>query len=116
MRKALITAALLGALNSGQVFAIDCGEVPQDMPTVPNGATATAADIRAARTAVLDYSSKVDEYLSCMDNRATQILPYLTKEQQSRWDEDLGNIHEKRRELQTQMNEAIRAFRRASQD
>lgn len=116
MRKSLIIVALLGALNTGQVFAIDCGEVPQDMPSVPDGAKATSDDIRYARSAVLTFSSKVDEYLTCMDNRATQILPYLTKEQQVRWDEDLASIHDKRRELQTQMNTAIRAFRRASQN
>ena len=115
MRKALITTALFGLLSTGQVFAVDCGEAPMDMPSVPDGAKATADDIRNARSSVLAYSAKVDEYLACMDNRATQILPYLTKEQQVRWDEDLASLHDKRRELQTQMNAAIRAFRRASQ-
>lgn len=83
-----------------------------DQPPVPNGANATADDIRDARDAVLGYSKKVDEYLSCMDQRASVIVPYLTKEQKVRWDEDLTQVHNNRRDLQIKLNEAIRAYRR----
>ncbi|WP_262691956.1 hypothetical protein [Kordiimonas aestuarii] len=81
-------------------------------PAVPDGHRADADDIRTARDAVLGYSKKVDEYLTCMDQRAGDILPYLTKEQKLRWDEDLTSIHNHRRDLQVKLNEAIRAYRR----
>jgi hypothetical protein len=92
--------------------ALDCGEPPMDQPPVPNGANATSDDIRDARDAVLGYSKRVDEYLSCMDQRAAVIVPYLTKEQKTRWDEDLTKVHNDRRDLQIKLNEAIRAYRR----
>ncbi|TNE62269.1 MAG: hypothetical protein EP335_13300 [Alphaproteobacteria bacterium] len=106
----IIAASLFAALPAS---AADCGEPPLDLPNVPNGANASADDIRIARDGVVAYSHKVDEYLACMDQRANVILPYLTKEQKTRWDEDLTNLHNSRRDLQVKMNEAIRDYRRA---
>jgi len=100
---------------SAPATAADCGEPPMDQPPVPDGSVATADQIRDSRDAIVEYSKKVDEYLTCMDQRAAKIMPYLTKEQQVRWDEDLAAVHERRRQLQIRMNEAIRAYRR-SQD
>ena len=105
----VFAAALMGSLPAA---ATDCGEPPMDQPPVPNGANASADDIREARDSVLAYSKKVDEYLSCMDQRSSDILPYLTKEQKLRWDEDLTKVHNDRRDLQIKLNEAIRAYRR----
>jgi len=114
MRKALLTVALLSGFSIGSALAADCGEMPIDTPAIPDGAAAGADDIRDARNAVLEFSSRVDEYLTCMDSRAATILPYLKKEQQARWEKDLADLHDRRRELQTQMNAAIRAYRRSS--
>jgi hypothetical protein len=94
------------------VMAADCGEPPMDQPPVPSGEAASTDDIRIARDAVIQYSRQVDEYLTCMDQRAPKIMPYLTKEQKVRWDEDLADVHERRRKLQIKMNEAIRSYRR----
>ncbi len=102
----VIAAALFGSLP---VAALDCGEPPVEQPPVPDGGAATADDIRDAREAVVVYSRKVDEYLTCMDQRAAVILPYLTKDQKIRWDEDLTKVHNERRDLQVKLNEAIRA-------
>ncbi|WP_417459851.1 hypothetical protein [Kordiimonas sp.] len=105
----VFAAALFGSLPA---MALDCGEPPMQQPPVPDGSRASADDIRDARDAVLTYSRSVDEYLTCMDQRAPVILPYLTKEQKARWDEDLTQIHNERRDLQVKLNEAIRAYRR----
>ncbi|WP_417451867.1 hypothetical protein [Kordiimonas sp.] len=105
----VFAAALVGSLPAS---ALDCGEPPMAQPPVPDGSRADADDIRTARDAVLTYSKKVDEYLSCMDQRAPTILPYLTKEQKLRWDEDLTGLHNHRRDLQVKLNEAIRSYRR----
>lgn len=102
-------------LGSATVSAADCGEPPMEHPPVPDGSSASADQIRDARDAILEYSKKVDEYLTCMDQRAAKIMPYLTKEQQTRWDEDLTAVHDVRRNLQIRMNEAIRSYRRAQQ-
>ena len=96
--------------------ADDCGEPPLDLPTIPNGTTATVDDIRVAREDVVKYSQKVDAYLSCMDKRSQALLPYMTKEEKARWDEDLTNLHNGRRDVQIKMNDAIRAYRDAHKE
>lgn len=108
--------ALTAAFAFGQsAVAAECGEPPLAAPIIPNGEHSEADDIRAARTAVVDYSAEVDKYLACMDSKASLVFPYMTKEQKSRWDEDLADVHNKRRDAQTAMNEAIRAYRRVQQ-
>ena len=107
----LVIAATMAA--SGPAIAADCGEPPMDGPTVPDGSQSDSEQIRQARDKVLGFSKQVDAYLTCMDQRAPTIMPYLTKEQQTRWDEDLAKVHDYRRELQVKLNEAIRAYRRS---
>jgi len=114
MKTKLLGLSLALTFTSSAAFSADCGEAPYKQPMIPNGEMADAEDIRKARLAVVAYSNKVDEYLTCMDQRAPRILPFLSKEQKVRWDEDLAEVHEKRRELQTQMNLAIRAYRKSS--
>jgi hypothetical protein len=92
--------------------AMDCGQPPIVAPSVPDGATASTADIRAARDDVLAYSNEVDTYISCMDQAGLKVAPYLTKEQIARRQDDLNALHDDRRDLQLALNEAIRAFRR----
>lgn len=113
MKKQILGIMLAATVYAAPVAAEECGEPPYDQPAIPNGETSTAGDIRSARDAVVAYSAKVDEYLACMDTRGAKLLPYLTKEQQVRWDEDLADLHDVRRELQNQMNLAIRAYRRS---
>lgn len=113
MQKQVFSLLIALMLSTAPAMAADCGEAPFDAPAgVPDGQTATATEIRTARNAVIAYSSKVDTYMACMDQRATVLLPYMTKEQKTRWDEDLADLHDTRRELQTAMNIAIRAFRK----
>lgn len=114
MKKILSLVTLGLGLVGTPVIAADCGEPPMDQISVPDGGGANADQIRDARNAIVAYSKRVDEYLSCMDQRAAKLLPYLTKDQQARWDEDLAAVHENRRQLQIKMNEAIRAYRRAN--
>ena len=116
MKIALVGLFLAIAYGNSAVFAADCGEVPHKLPFVPSGETAGEEGIRVARNAVVKFSTAVDNYLTCMDARATRILPYLTKEQKVRWDEDLADLHDKRRDLQNEMNLAIRSYRNANND
>tara|TARA_R110002096_G_scaffold316732_3_gene511224 strand:- start:262 stop:615 length:354 start_codon:yes stop_codon:yes gene_type:complete len=113
MKKQILGIMLAATVCAMPVAAEECGEPPYDHPVVPNGETSNADEIRNARNAVVAYSAEVDEYLACMDTRGAKLLPFLTKEQQVRWDEDLADLHDVRRELQNQMNLAIRAYRRS---
>ncbi len=92
--------------------AKDCGQPPVDIPAVPAGETASADDIKQARDMVLAFSGEVDKFITCMERRSSLIAPYMTKEQVARRQEDLNELHNGRRDLQIQLNEAIRAYRR----
>ena len=113
MKKTLPFFISFSVLASLPAQAGDCGQPPLDMPTVPNGATASADDIRSARDLVLAYSATVDEFIGCMEQRTPLVAPYMTKEQIERRQEDLNDLHNERRDLQIQLNEAIRAYRQA---
>lgn len=115
MKKQFISLAIAMALGAAPAFAADCGEPPIDLPNVPEGASSDASAIRTARNAVVAFSGKVDTFMTCMDKRGTILLPYMTKEQKQRWDEDLADLHDLRRGVQTEMNVAIRAYRKARQ-
>jgi len=108
----------VGAFCLGLSFSVtalaDCGEPPVQPSALPEGSTATTQEIRAARKLVLDYSEKVDKYLTCMDQKDARLVPWLTKEQQTRREEDLVNLHNSRRDVQVKLNDAIRAFRNKS--
>ncbi|PCI62577.1 MAG: hypothetical protein COB37_06700 [Kordiimonadales bacterium] len=116
MKKTLIGAFVAVSIFSTSGFAADCGEIPSNIPTVPLGENATAESIRATRTAVVSFSAAVDTYIDCMSAKGLVIAPYMTEEQRDRREEDLDNLHERRRTVQNKMNEAIRAFRRATRD
>lgn len=113
MTKLLALFAGATLLAGSAVNAADCGEPPLDLPLVPTGDTASAEDIRQARTSVLAYSATVDEFISCMEQRTALVSPYMTKEQIERRQDDLNDLHNDRRDLQIKLNEAIRAYRRA---
>ncbi len=113
MKKAFVAAAGFMVVATNPVQAADCGQPPIDAPSVPTGErTITATEVRQARDAVLAYSSEVDKFIGCMDQRVTQIAPYMTKEQLTRRQEDIDTLHNQRRDLQIKLNEAIRAYRR----
>lgn len=94
--------------------AADCGEPPIDMPLVPTGEAVSGDSVRKARTEVLAYSSEVDKFISCMDDRIMKFASYMTKDQLTRRQEDIDDLHNQRRDLQIKLNEAIRTLRRQS--
>ena len=108
----LIGAVLTGLLACGWATAAtaDCGMPPYEKPVIPDGGQADRDQMRSAVSEVKTFSDRDDQYLNCMDGRGAQVLPYMTKEQQQRWDEDLDTIHNDRVELQKSMNEQIRAY------
>ena len=95
--------------------ADECGQQPDNMPSLPHGSAATSETIRIARDEVVAYSSDVDKWLACMDQRIAKLGPYMTKEQRQRWSEDSADVHNQRRELQVRLNEAIRSYRDGQQ-
>ncbi len=117
MKNIVFSAAAIFLIGTSGTYAADCGEPPMDKPTLPAvSSSTTAEEIRGARSAVLTYSGKVTEYLSCMDNWIVKLRPYMTKEQNSRFSDDTANLHEERISVEEEMNELIRAYRRVRRD
>ncbi|MFC3052433.1 hypothetical protein [Kordiimonas pumila] len=114
MKKTCLVLITSAFISWGAAAAEDCGEPPVNYPTIPNGETSDAEQIRIARDAVVAYSDTVDAYIACMDQRGQLLLPYMSKDQRLRWDEDLANLHNKRRDMQTEMNMAIRSYRKTN--
>ncbi|RMD89770.1 MAG: hypothetical protein D6807_03010 [Alphaproteobacteria bacterium] len=90
--------------------AVDCGDPPMKGPAIPDGAHASRAEMLAGVNAVKAYSDAVDAYLKCKDQRALTVFQWMTEDQRRRWNEDLDAVHQRRVEVQRQMNEAIRIF------
>lgn len=111
---AFLVVTMVTALPANAQLLEECGEPPIDRPTIPSGETLNAQGIRAARNAVVAYSETVDTYLQCMDRRNTILNRYMTETQRKQMNNDLAGLHDKRRELQLKMNDAIRAFRAAN--
>jgi hypothetical protein len=64
MKSALALAALV-AFAAVPAVAKDCGARPA-APSVPNGKTASEADMKAAGSKVQDYIKKVNDYRKCL--------------------------------------------------
>ena len=94
--------------------AADCGAPPLDQPQLPAASTLTTKTLKSARESTVEFSNDIDDYMSCMDQRGRKLLPYMTKEQQTRWEEDLTELHENRRQLQISLNDLIRNYRKQS--
>jgi len=62
--KALALAGLIASLASLPALA-DCVE-PQELPRLPNGATATREDMVAAMKAMKTYDTAVREFTECV--------------------------------------------------
>ena len=108
--KIVYSIALTAGLSLAGI-AEDCGEAPLDVPNLPSLTSVTASTLKSARNRTVAFSERVDNYMGCMDLQGRKLLPYLTKPQQARWEEDLTEIHENRRQLQIALNDLIRSFR-----
>ncbi len=89
---------------------LDCGDPPADKPAIPDGRTATRAEMLAAVRAVKDFSDAVDRWLACKDRRAAKVFQWMNEDQRARWEEDVNAVHNDRVALQRAMNAQIRLF------
>ena len=108
-RKGAIIGALM-TLSGSAMAAPYCGAPPGVEPAIPDGTKVSKDGMLAGVNAVKAYSERVDGYLACKDQRAIEVFQWMNEEQRARWEEDLNAVHERRVELQRQMNESIRVF------
>jgi opacity protein-like surface antigen len=82
--KLLLTAAVLAAAALASAAHADCS-YPQAPSQIPDGNSATLAQMLSAQKAVQVYNQQMNAYLSCIqlerDSRVAQAGDKLTKEQ-----------------------------------
>ncbi|GMW07215.1 MAG: hypothetical protein AMXMBFR8_20110 [Nevskiales bacterium] len=76
--RSILVILAAGALQSANAACNYPAEV-----SVPDGGTATEAEMKAANQAVKEYMAKVEEYLACLDGEEKDLGDTVTEEQKS---------------------------------
>jgi hypothetical protein len=111
---ALILGIMFNLSAPNTAFAADCGLPPGDAPTVPDGATATDDQIKAAIREVRDYGTAVQRYLNCMQLKQDDFFLNMNTEQRERWNEDFNALADLLAEIENGLNDQIRIYNRRS--
>jgi environmental stress-induced protein Ves len=108
------------ALFSAQPLAFAC-----DYPTkaqLPNGATATKEDMLAGQTAVKEYMTAMETYLTCIEQEEKDTvasMTEITEEERASRDATLTKKYnaavEEMELLAAQFNEEVRAYKAKSE-
>lgn len=101
---------VVGLFSSQTALAGDCGFPPADPPPVPEGASTDRESMDAGVRAVRDYSTRMNAYFDCLQLRRDEWFYNMNRDQQARWIEDFNEIVDHLTEIETDMNEQIRAF------
>lgn len=104
----LIAAALLTA---PQLVAAACSYPPEI--DIPNGQTATEAEMRAAGGAIKDYMAAVDSYLACLDDEEKALGDAVTDEQKQVHTAKHNAAVDALNAVAARYNEQVRAFKKA---
>lgn len=103
----LLTA---GLASSQTAFADDCGFPPADPPAVPDGTKTDRESMDSGVRAVRAYSAKMNVYFDCLQLKRDEWFYNMNRGQQSRWIEDFNKIVDHLTDIETEMNNQIRAF------
>ena len=85
MRLRWRTLGVLGALGLAPISAAAECLMPQPAPTIPDGNTASEADLRAAHDAVQGFVNKLQEYQVCLENEVKTAPPDTRPELKIAW-------------------------------
>lgn len=81
--------------------------------TVPDGKTATKADMQAANAAVKDYMAKVEDYLACLDKEEADLGDAVTEEQKQIHTSRHNAAVDALNAVAARYNEQVQAFKKA---
>lgn len=113
--KALISLAGLVSLGLSMAANAECA-FPKAPDSIPDGKTASEADMLSAMTAFKQYNTEVDSYLACLDQEtndkikeagaAGAIVQIKALQQKKR-----GSATDERQAKVESFNEQVRAFK-----
>lgn len=115
MKSAVISLAGLACLSLSMAAHADCA-FPKSPDAVPDGKSASEADMLAAMSAFKQYNADVDSYLACLDQEtndkikeagATGTIVQIKAMQQKK----RGSASDERQAKVESFNEQVRAFK-----
>lgn len=117
MKKIYALLAALGCAATLQAQA-EC-VYPQAPPALPDGKTATEAEMVAGMQAVKAYDKAVNDYLSCLDTEKQANLDSIGPEASKDQIKQINSMHSKKHNAAVQelearaanFNEQVRAFK-----
>lgn len=118
MKLKSIPLALLITLAAGHVAANDC--TMPDMPSIPDGSTATMEEMIAGQSAVKAYQADVESYRGCQDGRMQALRAAVEEGDPGAapaFEEATAAYNESvtlEEQLAERFNQAIRAYKAAN--
>jgi len=112
---AIVVTAGLGL--SGTAFAAECA-LPAKVPTVPDGATATEAQMIEGSKAVKAYMAENNAYLGCLDQASSAAIAVTADDKKAAvkktYDTKYDAAVAVQEELAAKFNGALRAYKERS--
>lgn len=114
-RLGTLLAMTIGVGTAPAVYGADCGFPPQE-PMLPDGSTATLAELQQANLLVRDFIEIAGNYLVCASNNRDIELAPLDIEQQAAWHQQFEALVEARETIARRFNLQVAAFQIANND
>src|SRR5690606_3162618 len=95
------------------ITASACEDAPV-VSSIPDGATATEAQMLAARTDITAYMTAMEDYLVCLDDELAAKADAATEEYKELMETRILAGDDERRQVAASFNEALQAFRKAN--
>jgi len=108
--KLFIACAAFGLLSNTALA--ECN-YPDSIP-VPDGSTASEAELVATQTAIKQYMASMEGYLACLDEEAAALGPEITEDQIRIRDLRHDAAVDEMEKLAAEFNAAVRAFKKNS--
>lgn len=108
-----VASSVLALAGLMSFTASACDDAPMVGP-LPDGATATEAQMLAARDAISAYMTAMEDYLVCLDDELAAKGDAATTEYKELMEKRIIAGDDERRRVAASFNEALQAYRKAN--
>lgn len=109
-----LTGPLLALLATGALQAAGAACTYPPEVTIPDGNSASEADMKAANQAVKEYMGAVESYLACLDEEEKALGDAVTEEQKSVHTARHNAAVDALNTVAARYNEQVQAFKKRS--
>lgn len=108
-----LASSVLAVAGLFSLTASACEDAPMVGP-IPDGATATEAQMLAARDQITAYMTAMENYLVCLDDELAAKSAEATAEYKELMEKRIVAGDDERRRVAASFNEALQAYRQAN--